>query len=495
MRNLLRCRRGSVAFATVIALVPLIGVVALGAEAGFWYVLKQNAQNAADAAAYSGGLKVACSNSGSGNCDSNNAYDYIYRGKQFADKNKFCDPRDQTYPCVSSPPTGATQTVAIDQPTSTRVRAIVAQQQPTYLAAVLGMSTVNIGATAIVEVQKPKEVCTLGLGRYPPNNGSLNIAGNSQITGNGCALMSNDAVMMSSAPSFTGSGWAINSASGCKGGHCDDNGLPPHNYAALPADNPLKALDTASFNTFPTLSGNSNAASVSCAGLSPAAPVGATRCYSVSPNTASTAYGNMPNNADYVVFTGGSTTATYYFKSGFTFSSSVKVSFAQGIYYFSGAFGGNVTLDFAPGTYFFNASAITLGGNVTCSTCTSWTGTGLGTTFVLLGDSKLTISGNVSLSAPVTNNVSSLLNGVLFDDQAPNKSNNAVSISGGTASLGGTMYFPNVDVTWGGSVQSANTTCAAMIANTVTLSGNAYVSSSNCNSSTIFKTQIIALVQ
>ena len=65
MRNLLRCRRGSVAFATVVALVPLIGVVALGAEAGTWYVTKQHAQNAADAAAYSGGLKLACSLAGS----------------------------------------------------------------------------------------------------------------------------------------------------------------------------------------------------------------------------------------------------------------------------------------------------------------------------------------------------------------------------------------------------------------------------------------------
>ena len=34
MHNLLRCRRGSAAFATVAALVPLIGVVSLGAEAG-----------------------------------------------------------------------------------------------------------------------------------------------------------------------------------------------------------------------------------------------------------------------------------------------------------------------------------------------------------------------------------------------------------------------------------------------------------------------------
>lgn len=54
MRNMLRCRRGSAAFATVVALVPLIGVMALGGEAGSWYVTKQRAQGAADAAAYSG---------------------------------------------------------------------------------------------------------------------------------------------------------------------------------------------------------------------------------------------------------------------------------------------------------------------------------------------------------------------------------------------------------------------------------------------------------
>src|SRR4051812_23591278 len=145
MRNLLRCDRGSVAFATVIALVPLIGVVALGAEAGSWYVAKQRAQNAADAAAYSGALRLACSNSGSGNCDT--IHDYVYRGKQFADRNRFSAPRASgVYPCVNSPPAGTTQAVKIDQPTSSRVRAIVSQQQPVYLAKVLGVSSpVNIG--------------------------------------------------------------------------------------------------------------------------------------------------------------------------------------------------------------------------------------------------------------------------------------------------------------------------------------------------------------
>src|SRR6266446_3990474 len=158
MRNLLRCRRGSAAFATVIALVPLIGVVALGGEAGSWYVTKQHAQNAADAAAYSGGLRLACSISGSSNCDT--AQDYVYRGKQFAAQNRFCNAGDSSYPgsnCATSLPAGTTQTVQIDQPTGDRVRAIVSQQQPAHLAKVLGLSSpINIRAQAIAQVQNPK---------------------------------------------------------------------------------------------------------------------------------------------------------------------------------------------------------------------------------------------------------------------------------------------------------------------------------------------------
>src|SRR5262245_16012438 len=92
MHNLLHCRRGSAAFATVAALVPLVGVFALGGEAGSWYVTKQQAQNAADAAAISGALRLACSISGSSTCDT--ARDYVYRGKQFAAQNAFCNAGD-----------------------------------------------------------------------------------------------------------------------------------------------------------------------------------------------------------------------------------------------------------------------------------------------------------------------------------------------------------------------------------------------------------------
>src|SRR6516165_5904434 len=89
MNNLLHCRRGSAAFATVIALVPLIGVVALGAEGGSWYVTKQHAQNAADAAAYSGALKLACSITAQTGVDCTDTNSVDYRGKQFAAQNAF----------------------------------------------------------------------------------------------------------------------------------------------------------------------------------------------------------------------------------------------------------------------------------------------------------------------------------------------------------------------------------------------------------------------
>src|SRR5262245_17208004 len=113
MRHLLRSRRGSAAFATVIALVPLIGVVALGAEAGSWYVTHQHAQNAADAAAYSGAMRLACTIAGAA-CE---APTVDYRGKQFAAQNAFCNSGDTAYPgsnCPTSLPSGISRAVQID---------------------------------------------------------------------------------------------------------------------------------------------------------------------------------------------------------------------------------------------------------------------------------------------------------------------------------------------------------------------------------------------
>jgi Putative Flp pilus-assembly TadE/G-like len=414
---MLRCRRGSAAFATAAAMVPLIGVVALGGEAGSWYVTKQHAQNAADAAAYSGGLTLACSISESSNCDT--AHDYVYRGKQYAAQNGFCN-AGESYSgsnCASLP-TGTTQTVQIDQPTGDRVRAIVSQQQPVSpLTRLLGFSTVDIRAQAIAQVQKPKQLCMLGLS-------GLTIGGSSTISGNGCGLMSDGAVKYNGDPNFSGPGWSVDAVNGCvaSAGHCDVG--VPHNYNVLPVPNPLKGLDTL-FNTW---SGNK-----------PFQPV---------PNSPATCYKGL----------------------------SVSTNNPPGGY----------TL--APGTYFFCGDIKITGGTVN----------GTDVTLVLLGDSGLSITGGtVNLSAPTTNATYPALSGVLIDDQAPNKSRNAVNVNGGgTVTLGGAMYFPNVDVSWGGTAQTS-TNCSMVIANTLTINGNTYLSTEGCDPKLKddWKNQVVALVE
>jgi len=440
MRNLLRCRRGSVAFATVGAMVPIVGFVALGAEAGSWYVTKQHAQNAADAAAYSGALRLACS-LGSITCTDMNSVDY--RGKQFAAQNSFCNGSDSTaYPgsrCTSLP-NGISRTVQIASLTSWKgaagnfVQATVGQQQPAYLAKVLGLSTVTVAATAVAEVKNPKELCALGLGRYPTGS-ALTLGGNVTNAGNGCGLMSNDTVKYNSTPTFTGSGWAVDAAKGCLPNvtQCNSPGVP-YNYFMPPATNPLQALDTASFNS------RTSPSTKPCGGN-----VTNGQTCSLDPNSASGVYSDLKVND-----------------------------------------GGTVNL--APGTYFFYNATITFAGTVT----------GTGVTLVLLGDSSISISGNasVSLSAPTTNATYPALSGVLIDDQAPNKSKNAVTVNGNgtTVNLGGAMYFPNVDVSWSGTSANANTTCSAVIANTLTMTGSAYMNTTGCVAGTVAKTQVVALV-
>ena len=96
MRRLLRSRRGTVAFAAVIAAIPLIAAVGLGAEAGSWYVTKQHAQNAADAAAYSGALRQACALGAANGTACTDAQTVDYRGKEFAAQNAFCKSGDAT---------------------------------------------------------------------------------------------------------------------------------------------------------------------------------------------------------------------------------------------------------------------------------------------------------------------------------------------------------------------------------------------------------------
>ncbi len=416
IRNLLHDQRGVATFVFLVVAIPLIAAVSLGAEASSWMVIRQYMQNAADAASMAGAATLAIQNVPGTTLSDPQTVEY--RSKQFAAKSGFCVAGDSDPDCAAPPP-GATRTVVIDQPASDQVRATLTQRQPTYLAQVVGIAPFDIIASATAQVKQPLPICALALG----SNTALALGGT--ITNpdpDGCVAQSNSALSSSGGANFSGSKWVVAATSGCSGS-CD---LPvPHHYYSLPATNPLKVLDTESFNT---RTGNTKTSS------------------SMTPNSSTGAYGNLtvPN--------------------------------------------GN-TVTFAAGTYFFYNATIKINGG---------TVSGTGVTLVLLGDSSLLISSNahVDLSAPTTNAFSSALNGVLIDDQAPNKSNNAVTVNGGgTVKLGGAMYFPHVDVTWSGTAANANTTCSEVIADTLTITGNAYLSTQNCAPSTVAHTQAVTLVQ
>jgi hypothetical protein len=423
----------------VIALVPLLGAIALGGEAASWYVTKQHAQNAADAAAYSGGLALACSIAGSSSCS--DAHDYVYRGKEFAAQNSFCNSGDTSYPgsaCTTSLPMGTSQSVTIVMLTSWNgnngnfVKATVTQTQPGYLAAVIGLSTVNIGAQAIANVNDVKQICGLGLSK---TGSALTLGGSVNLAGTGCGLMSDSKVNLNSAPTVSGSNWAVYGTSGCGPGACPDPGMP-YNYYSPPAANPLSSLNSASFSL-------ANGTQTSCG----------SKCTVMNPGS---------------------------------YSSKLTVT-------------GNDVYHFTPGVYIFSKDISIIGGTVDCPTCTcvgsptAITGTS-GVNIVITGSAKLTINtATVSLCAGTNNTgIYSGLNGVLIDDQATG----AVSVSGGgTVGLDGAVYAPKTDVTWGGTTSFANNTCSEVIGKTLTLTGSAYMSVSNCVSGTVPYTQLVALVQ
>jgi hypothetical protein len=204
MRNVLRCNRGSVAFATVVALVPLIGFVALGAEAGSWYVIRQHAQNAADSAALAGALAIA-------NGDTQADFGTL---NGFSSKVTVAT---GTYSTASGFTSGGTPANA--------VQAVVTQCQPQSLSLVLytgscngSAKNVTIQAQAVASVQQPAKLpCALALsGPVTFQDAAV------QVNAPNCGIASDGAPIgfdFKVTPKTLNVG-SMSSASGCSGSPC-----------------------------------------------------------------------------------------------------------------------------------------------------------------------------------------------------------------------------------------------------------------------------------
>jgi Putative Flp pilus-assembly TadE/G-like/Putative Tad-like Flp pilus-assembly len=434
MRRMLGCRRGSVAFATVGAMVPLVGFVALGAEAGSWYVTKQHAQTAADAAAYSGGLWLACSQVTG--CTDQTSKTLDYRAKQFASQNAFCDAADTTsYPgskCTSHP-SGISQAVTVSV-AGNIVQATVSQQQPAYLAKILGLSTVNVGATAKAEVKILAQPCVLSL--HDP----ISFQGSTTVTSPKCGLASNSTAQNSI--DFTGNGLNVSNAGSISGqGGCADTGGAQCSKAityAPPVPNPMSGLDSAmSSLTTASFSGT-------CGSTLTAYGPGSAACY----NNGFT-FGNQTYNLNGV----------YFFAGNLNIQGNANIT-------------GTATLILLPNPPFAKPS-LTVSGNPTIQ---------------ITAPTSVTTTQVPAALASVVGLMSKLL---IYDPEAYSK--NGVTISGNSTNyLSGIVYVPNTPVTYQGSTVSS--TCTEIIAYGVTLSGNSNFDNSTCSASVTPTSRIVRLV-
>jgi hypothetical protein len=240
MHNFLRCRRGTAAFVTVVAMVPLIGFVALGGEAGSWYVTKQHAQNAADSAALSGAFAIANSNS----------------QPNFGTVNGF-SPNN----VVVTQGSYSTGSGFSPGGTPTAVQAQVTQCQPQSLSLVLFSTNctdatgsheknVTIKAQAVAIVMTPKFLpCTLATtGPVTFQDAAV------QITAPNCSIASNGkpiGINFQVAPKQLDVG-SLSTAGGCSGSLCGS----VTTYAP-PVIDPFSALNSAITNlTLPNCGGS-----------------------------------------------------------------------------------------------------------------------------------------------------------------------------------------------------------------------------------------------
>lgn len=432
MRNVLRCRRGSAAFATVVAMIPLIGVLALGGEAGSWYVTQQRAQNAADAAAYSGALQAACLAAGT-SCSVSNTV--VYRGKQFAAQNTFCNSGDTSYPgskCATSLPSGISQNVQIASLSSwggtagNYVQATVSQTQPGYLAKLLGVSTVTIGATAVAKVDRPQHACVLAL------SGAISFH-DSAVTVNAptCGFGSN----------ATGTGFdfnanpTVNVASMSTSGTCSGSSSYCNSVSTLaPATpNPFTALDTA-------ISALDTSTWKSCGGLTP---------YTAANPCLNSGSGQI-------------TVSGVYFFSSLSLNGNKSLSTAAGV---------TATVILLP-----SASLRMVGGS----------------------SITITAQSSVPASQLPTQlqSVAGLLSDMAFYDT---ESGTPKINGNPTISVDGIIYMPNVDLTFKGhpnlNLTNSVNHCAEIVAASIELIGSPHLDISGCPASVVPTTQLVKLVQ
>jgi Flp pilus assembly protein TadG len=439
LRRPLIDRRGATAVVFALAGTMVIGFVGLGTEGGTWYLTRRDAQNAADAAAYAGAVRLSSTQANLGIALASARTQAVATATDTATQNSFTTGASSTAVTVNTPPVAPSAYAG----NITAVQVTIQRTRPRLLSGLFLRTDPVIIAKGVASVLSQGPACLLA------QSGGLRIGGNAVVNAGSCTLASNDTASdgINIFGSATVSAGSLNSAGGCSG--CASATLTtPYTAYGPPTTNPFAYLDT-KLSTTPMPS-----ACYTVAGLN-----NGNGSISVNPLTLSP----QPN------------------KSICAFHAS----------------GNGQVIHFTPGTYYFYNTNFTIDGGVTvnCPLCVG----GEGVTLVFSGSPANKIGGpviaanaTVTLTAPSKNfgdNPATAAphddrgyDGILFfrDPSATSNSGNAqVSISGGANTvLTGGMYFPNSSIAYQGN--STTSQCSVVVAGGITLTGNTGVNVSNC---------------
>jgi hypothetical protein len=443
LRATLRNCRGSVLLTTAVGATALLGMVALGTEAGGWYLARRSLQGAADAAALAAARVYA---------------DTASRG--IAKANRYTDGVDSV--------TVRNETLSANP---INLRVTISQSQRASLAsAALGISPPAIAASGRAEALQPPNgggACVLAL------TGAISFSGSGNLVAPQCALASNyvgGASFIfgnnSCGSNFSVTAWSLISAgSGGAFSTCLSKSPSPVTLTTRPAfyQKPLVspfaaiaviATDTGLYRDLLTRpSSNKNATATSS-------------CVSLESNLSSSSpltYKPAPSVAAGLSPPASGTGVPLYCESN-ALNSAV--------------------IDLQPGTYFFRGSlTMQSGGSLTCSGCATTANPSAGVTLVMIGagtggnwgPGNLDLRGGLSLSAPRS---STTFNGIAIWAPGSNgtvtQSNTVTLTANAHGPVQGAVVAQRANVTLTGNssnlVQSAGD-CTVLVVGTLTVTG------------------------
>jgi Flp pilus assembly protein TadG len=180
LKSVFADRRGVVAIIMALMAPVVVGMAGLGAETGHWYLVKRQAQTAADAAAFAGALELAANSSST----------VATAARKEADRNGFTH--------------GSNPTVQVTNPykgNSNAVEVIVTRDETRLFSAIYLSTASRIAARAVGLVNSSGAACVLATN--PSASKALEVTGSAVINLNNCSLGSNSTA--SDSMSFWGS--------------------------------------------------------------------------------------------------------------------------------------------------------------------------------------------------------------------------------------------------------------------------------------------------